>query len=88
MVEQGSQVDSYGAFVRELHRRIAAAGSETAFDTGSPALLYWPGLAAFVAAGVAMVVVTVDAVTPAPWSGAALVGGFLALFAWQGGPFF
>ena len=40
MIEQATQDDSYGAFVRELHRRIAAAGSETAFDTGSPAFLY------------------------------------------------
>ena len=56
MVEQASQDQAYGAFVRELHRRIAAAGVTPAYDCGSPALLYWPGLAVFagVAVGFAM----------------------------------
>jgi hypothetical protein len=73
MVEQASQDQAYGAFVRELHRRIAAAGVTPAYDCGSPALLYWPGLAVF--AGVLV-------------GFAALVGAFLALFVWQSGTYF
>ena len=59
MVEQASQDQAYGAFVRELHRRIAAAGVTPAFDCGSPALLYWPGLAVFagVVVGFAVLIV-------------------------------
>jgi hypothetical protein len=88
IMEQATQDESYGAFVRELHRRLAAAGSEAAFDAGSPALLYWPGVAVFVAAGLALAGVTVHALTTGAWTGAALVAGFLALFLWQSGPFF
>ena len=88
MVEQGNQVEAYGAFVRELHRRMAAAGTTARFEAGSPPALYWPGLAALGAAAVAIVVVTVGAVRMHEWSAAALVGFFLALFAWQGGSFF
>jgi hypothetical protein len=88
MMEQATQDESYGAFVRELHRRLAAAGSEAAFDTGSPALLYWPGVAVFVAAGLALAGVTVHALATGAWTGAALVAGFLAVFIWQSGPFF
>src|SRR3982074_2055422 len=47
MVEQTAQDQAYGAFVRELHRRIAAAGATTAYDCGSPAPLYWPRGARF-----------------------------------------
>ena len=32
MVEQEAQDQAFGAFVRELHRRIAAAGATTVFD--------------------------------------------------------
>jgi hypothetical protein len=88
MVEQGSQVEAYGAFIRELHRRMLAAGTTARFETGSPPVLYWPGLAALGAAAVAIVVVTVGALRMHEWSAAALVGFFLALFAWQGGSFF
>ena len=49
MIEQSRQDAAYSTFVTELHRRIAAARGTAAFDSGSPALLYWPGLAIFAA---------------------------------------
>ena len=88
MMEQGSQGEAYGAFVRELHRRMMAAGTNARFETGSPPVLYWPGVAALAAAAVAIVVVTAGALRTHEWSAAALVGFFLAMFAWQGGSFF
>ena len=42
----------------------------------------------FVAAGAALAALAVHALTTGSWTGAALVGGFLALFLWQSGPFF
>src|ERR1700730_14131916 len=45
LLEQQRQDREYGDFIRELHRRIAAAGGAASFETGTPAVLYWPGLA-------------------------------------------
>ena len=47
LVEQGSQLESYSVFVRDLHARIAKSGGAAEFRAGLPALLYWPGLLAF-----------------------------------------
>lgn len=88
MVEQAAQDQAYGAFMRELHRRIAAAGVTPAYDRGSPALLYWPGLAVFVGVVAGFAVLIVQALDIGAYGGAAVVGAFFALFAWQGGTYF
>ena len=88
LVEQEAQDRPYGAFVRALHRRLAAAGTTAAFETGSPAVLYWPGLAMFVGVAVALAALTVRALQTEAYAGAAVVGGFLALFLWQSGTYF
>ena len=88
MVEQAAQDQAYGAFMRELHRRIAAAGATPAYDRGSPALLYWPGLAVFVGVVAGFAVLIVQALDIGAYGGAAVVGAFFALFAWQGGTYF
>jgi hypothetical protein len=88
MVEQTAQDQAYGAFVRELHRRIAAAGAAVAYDRGSPALLYWPGLAVFAGVVVGFAVLIVRALEIGAYAGAAVIGAFLALFGWQSGNYF
>ena len=88
VLEQEGRDQDYGAFVRELHRRIAAAGARAAFETGSPALLYWPGLAVFVVVSFGLAALTLQALQIGAWAGAAFVGGFLALFLWQSGNYF
>lgn len=88
LVEQAAQDEAYGAFVRELNARVAAAGAAASFETGTPALLYWPGLAVFVGVSLALAVLTVYALEAGAHAGAALVGGFLALFLWQCGSYF
>ena len=88
LVEQEAQDRPYGAFVRALHRRLAAAGTTAAFETGSPAVLYWPGLAMFVGVAVALAAITARAMQTEAYAGAALVGGLLALFLWQSGMYF
>ena len=88
LVEQQPQDQAYGAFIRELHRRIAAAGAVAALETGVPAMLYWPGLAVFAAVGLGLAALTVRALQVGAYGGAALVGGFFGLFVWQSGTYF
>jgi hypothetical protein len=77
----------YLTFVTELHRRMAAAGTRAAFVRGAPPLLYWPVLAATVAAALAMVGLTVEALRSGVIAGALFVAAFLAVFVWQMGGF-
>ena len=79
---------AYRAFVTELARRAGAAGGQTLFDTGSPPLLYWPGVIVFIGASLALVALIIRALQEAAWSGAAFIAAFLGLFAWQAGVFF
>jgi hypothetical protein len=88
IVEQETKDQAYGAFVRELHRRIAATGARPALVTGSPAFLYWPGLAIFVVVSLGLAALTLQGLRAGAWAGAAFVGGFLALFLWQSGNYF
>jgi len=78
----------YRAFVIELCRRVGAAKDLTLFETGSPAWIYWPGVAVFVAASLALAGLIVRALMTEIWSGAAFVAAFLALFLWQAGNIF
>jgi hypothetical protein len=88
LVEQAPQDAAYGAFIRALHRRIAAADARASFEAGSPPLLYWPGLVVFVAAALALAALTLHALATGAFAGAAFVGVFLALFLWQSGSYF
>jgi hypothetical protein len=88
VVEQETKDLAYGNFVRELHRRIAAADVPASFETGSPPILYWPGLAIFVAGSLGLAALALHALQTRAWAGAAIVGGFLGLFLWQSGGYF
>ena len=83
LVEHQRLDAEYRAFVSELSRRVGAAGGNTAFDTGSPAFLYWPGVIVFIGAALA-----VRALSEQAWGGAAFVAAFFALFLYQAGNFF
>jgi hypothetical protein len=88
LVEQGAQDGAYAAFVKELHRRIAAAGAPAAFEAGSPAMLYWPGLVIFAVGTLGLAALTVRALMVGAYAGAAFVAAFLGLFLWQSGNYF
>jgi len=88
MFEQERLDEPYSAFLAALHRRLAAARSNARFDTGSPPLLYWPGLAVFVGAGLALAGLVVRALQVEAWSAAALIVGVFVLMLWQVGTFF
>ena len=72
----------------ELSRRVGAAGGNTAFDTGSPAFLYWPGVVIFIGAALALAALAVRALSEQAWGGAAFIAAFFALFLYQAGNFF
>jgi hypothetical protein len=88
IVEQERHDDAYAGFIRELHRRVAAAQPRLRCESGVAQLSYWPGLAIFIAVVLGLAALTARAVQTQAWAGAAMVGGFLALFLWQAGAFF
>lgn len=90
MVEQERLDRSYAAFVAALHGRIARAASPqpVRFEQGANAFAYWPGLALYVMVALALAGVFVRALRVHSLAGALFVGGFVALFLWQGGSFF
>jgi hypothetical protein len=88
MLDQQRHDADYRAFVGELVSRIAAAGGRPTFATGSPPLLFWPGLAIFIVVAITFVVLLIRALASADWSGLAFVAAFFALFLWQVGAFF
>jgi hypothetical protein len=88
LVEQERLDAAYRDFIVELHRRMAAAGAQTAFERGTPPILYWPGLVVFFAAALALTALTVHALFAGTWTGALIVAAFLALLLWHMGPFF
>ena len=88
LVEHERLDAEYSAFVSELSRRIGAAGGNTAFDTGSPIFLYWPGVVIFIGAAFALAALSVRALEQQAWGGAAFIAAFFALFLYQAGNFF
>jgi hypothetical protein len=88
MVEQERLDGRYTAFVAELHRRIALAAAPARFEKGSNPLLYWPGLIAYIGVSLGLALLLVRALQANAKGGAVFIGGFLALFLWQGGNFF
>ena len=88
IVEQTRQDEAYTAFIVELHRRLAAAGTRVQLSTGIPSIKYWIGIAVFVVIALGLAALSAQALRLKEWGGAALVGGFFGLFVWQLGSFF
>jgi hypothetical protein len=87
-MEQERLDAAYTAFLTELNRRVGAAGGAPLLQTGSPALLYWPGVVILVGVLLALAALIARALQSQAWSGAAFVAAFLVLFLWQAGGFF
>lgn len=88
LVQQERHNASYTAFIKELHRRIAAAGASPEFRVGSPALLYWPGVAVFIGLCIGIAAVSVQPLRSDAWLGFAVVGAVMLFFLWQMANFF
>lgn len=88
MVEQERLDKPYSAFIAELHRRVAQAGTAVSFEQGSNPLIYWPGLVIFAGVGLGLLLLVARAVQSDAIGGAAFIAAFFLLFCWQGGNFF
>lgn len=80
---QARQDADYNAFLAELHRRLAAAGSKARFETGMHPFIYWTGVFVFGGIGLGLVGLIAHALRIGESSGALLVSVFLAVFIWQ-----
>ena len=88
LMEQARQDADYVAFVTELHRRMAAAGSAARFEAGMHPVMYWLGTVVFSAITVGLFVFLVHTLLKRDLTGAAMVGGLIALVVWQVGTMF
>jgi hypothetical protein len=88
LVEHQSHGPQYRAFIAELHRRVAAAGSPVKYVAGSPAFLYWLGLLVFSGLMLAAASLAFRAVQGGEWQATAFIALMLGFFLWQTGTFF
>jgi hypothetical protein len=88
MVDHERHEAAYTGFVLELHRRLAAAQVAASFESGSPALRYWPGLVIFAGVALGLSALVVRALADGARMAAAMAGGVLLVFLWQAGSFF
>jgi hypothetical protein len=88
LIQHETHNADYRAFVHELARRIAAAGDKMAFRTGSPPLLYWPGVVIFGGVSIALILLMLRSLGDADWRGLAILAALFAFFLWQVGTFF
>ena len=77
----------YTAFVRELHRRVAASGAVARCTRGNHPLLYGPAVVLYVAILLGLAILAVRAVQSDVKAAALFIVAFAGLFAWQGGNF-
>ena len=82
-----AQDDGYRAFVRELHARLAAAGSTAKLSGGLGPLSYTAALALAALVGAMLAFLFVGALMTGEYAGALFFLGFAALFGWQIGGF-
>jgi hypothetical protein len=88
LAEQEPLDRAYRGFIADMHRRIVAVNSATIFETGSPRLFYWLGVAILAATSVALVGLIAQGLRSGETVGALFVTGFLALFLWRFGTYF
>jgi hypothetical protein len=81
------QDHGYRAFISELHRRLAAAGSKAALIGGIGQVTYAGALVMVTLLGIAVAGLLVRAAATGEWYGALFLIGFVALFSWQIGGF-
>ena len=81
------QDKQYRAFITELHRRMADAGSRAALIGGIRSGVYAGGVAMLALVAIAITGLLARAVATGAYGGALFLIGFAALFGWQIGGF-
>lgn len=79
---------AYGAFIAELHGRLARDGATVRYEQGINAFAYWPGLAIFFGTGLLLVGLLFRSLQAQTLGTTAFVVALFVLFFWQGGNFF
>jgi hypothetical protein len=82
-----TQDRDYRAFIVQLHRRMAEAGSKANLSGGLGANTYAVALVLLALLGIAMAGLLVRAIATDEFAGALFIVGFTALFGWQIGGF-
>jgi len=77
----------YRAFITQLHRRMAEAGSQAALAGGLRPGIYAAAVALLTLVGIAIAGLFVRAIATGEFAGALFLVGFTALFGWQIGGF-
>ncbi len=77
----------YRAFITQLHRRMAEAGSKAALAGGLRPGIYAAAVALLALVGIAIAGLFVRAIATGEFAGALFLVGFTALFGWQIGGF-
>jgi len=77
----------YRDFIRELHARMAKAGSRAVLVGGLGPRVYAAAIVCVTLLAVAMSGLLLRSITTGEWAGALFLVGFAALFAWQVGGF-
>jgi hypothetical protein len=81
------QDHDYRAFIVELHRRMAAAGSNATLTGGLKRRVYAAAVILLTLVAIAMAGLFLRAVMTGEFAGILFLAGFAALFAWQVGGF-
>lgn len=82
-----AQDDLYRAFIRDLHARLAAAGSRANLNGGLGRISYAAAVALAALVGVMLIILFFRALVTGEYAGALFFIGFAALFGWQIGGF-
>ncbi len=82
-----AQNHDYRTFMRELHERMAKAGSKAALTGGLSPNLYAAGLTLVILLAIGMAALFIRALLTGEFSGALFLLAFAALFGWQIGGF-
>jgi hypothetical protein len=77
----------YRAFIVELHRRMAEAGSQAVLSGGLHPRLYAAAIVCVALLAVAMAGLMLRSILTGEWAGALFLVGFALLFTWQVGGF-
>ncbi len=83
IIDIAPQNENYAGFLRELHRRIAAAKNNCVFEAGFPSWRWWPSLVVGLAALGAVAYVVVQALIGAQYLVAGGIGLTGVWFLWQ-----
>jgi hypothetical protein len=77
----------YAAFILQLHRQLAAAGSTASLSGGLRPAIYTAVVVALALVGVAMAALLLRALVTGEFGGVVFIVGFSVLFGWQIGGF-